>query len=296
MYCRMLPPSPFNDKGFNVDDRPRHHILRQNDGSSLLVKKPFRESSTENNNLGSRAKKIESLLDQLKKMKAPLPFTYSKLIAFQPPDELHYTYDEQVAVLNSEEILAHVETCVSKGNDPCILPLCEMTTRFFKTSKVSSSPMIRSKEKLKQIPTSVLVRLTKKQKKYLAQIHQSLPIQRALSQMENDKPPETFVHGDYRFNNILFRKKPDLPLLHIVDWEMAGRGPRVYDWGTLLVDYILVYLAHNVETKGKPSRIHWETIEQLMFLHLQELHRIYAKESKTLHQEYYQGLGVQLLL
>ncbi|OGQ48089.1 MAG: hypothetical protein A3H42_00940 [Deltaproteobacteria bacterium RIFCSPLOWO2_02_FULL_46_8] len=282
-----------------MEQRRKNKVISGNDGAPVLVKKLFKSSSTDGQYLPCDPQKIQSLLDQLKKTKNPLPFTYSKFITFHPPDEFHYTYEEQATPLDIEEIYSHAGTCISEGKDPCVLPLGVMATHFAginESDLLNSSPMIRLKEKLKQISTSVLVRLTKKQKKYLAQIHQSAPIQHALSQMEKDKPLETFIHGDYRFNNILFRKKSHLPLLHIVDWEMAGLGPRVYDWGTLLIDHILVYLVHNVESKGNSTQIHWSTVEQLMFLHLKELYRLYAGETKTLHREYYQWLGAQLLL
>lgn len=289
MCFDMLHSFIFDDKNPAMSENSiltKHRLVRQSDGSFILVKKISK----------GQTKRIQSFLDQLKGAKNSLCFTYPQLLTFHSPHELHYTYDEQVAMLSTEEIFAHAETCVLKGKDPCLLPLREIAIHFFKMGEFSSSRILCQKEKLQQISTSILVRLTKKQRKYLAQIHQCPHIQHALSCLGKTDSFERFIHGDYRFNNILFRKKPHTPLLHVVDWEFAGLGPRVYDWCTLLVDYILVYLVHNVETKGKPLRMHWNTVEQLMLLHLRKLYRLYPKEQKTLHQEYYQWLGVQLLL
>ena len=51
---------------------------------------------------------------------------------------------------------------------------------------------------------------------------------------ELTKPPHTFVHGDYRLDNLFFKTKDEHAPVTIVDWQISFRGRGGYDIGYFL--------------------------------------------------------------
>jgi len=59
-----------------------------------------------------------------------------------------------------------------------------------------------------------------------------------LAQWLRDKlpvsPAHTFIHGDYRLENVIFSPQPPARAIAIIDWEMATIGDPLLDLGSLL--------------------------------------------------------------
>lgn len=43
------------------------------------------------------------------------------------------------------------------------------------------------------------------------------------------QPPQTFLHGDFQTNNLLFRQNGALPELYVIDWQVCRRGRAMRD-------------------------------------------------------------------
>lgn len=184
-----------------------------------------------------------------------------------------------------DECCRHCSDAIQK-QDICIEPLKILAkSKIKKLQKLKSPFFKRHLQKLIAIAPEYLVSLAPVQRRYLAKIHGSGILQKELCSLASHSKQETIIHGDYRFANLLFRKKA--PLLHVIDWELSEIGPPVFDWSTLMADYIAVYLNHYFETRSHPTQLKWEQIEMLMRRHFMALSRS--------ARDYLQWIGVFLL-
>lgn len=279
----------------NLDNPPKahdHEIITIEGKQSALVKSSLLPPTETND----RANAIDLVLSKL--FKGPVSFTCSRLIEYRAPDKWLYTFDHSAAPYSITDIYNHIHSAVLNRCDPCIAPLIEICRLSKQVGPISEFPST-TPERIAQLTCltlSDIVHLTRKQREHVAQIHQNPIIREKISDLLQREVNPVFVHGDFRFVNILFRPPSQIHPLHIIDWAEAGIGPRVYDWATLMVDYILVYLSHFTESGQNPTQIHWDMIEELMGIHLNELHPLYENSNTTLAQEYYQWLGAILIL
>lgn len=222
-------------------------------------------------------------------------FSFTRFLDFTPPNNYRFSYDESAQQLS---IRAWHQHCVQCGtaDDPCLHPLIALAQADPQTrNQLPAQPALHQVETLSCLDVQRLSRLTKPQREKLSTIHQNTSIQLAIQSAIALSTEKTFIHGDYRLPHILFREEPAKPQLHIIDWEYGGLGPRVYDWSTLMADYITLTLTHYVETAGKPTELTWSQLEQCLRRHLATLRETFHTKPETLTREYFQWIGMLLL-
>ncbi|MDQ4119753.1 MAG: phosphotransferase [Actinomycetota bacterium] len=64
--------------------------------------------------------------------------------------------------------------------------------------------------------------------------------------------PDTTIHGDVRFANVLVRPSP--PSAHLVDWESAGRGDSTWDVAGAVQEYVTAGRPFPPADPGDPVR------------------------------------------
>lgn len=52
-----------------------------------------------------------------------------------------------------------------------------------------------------------------------------------------ESPPQTLVHGDYKIDNVIFTRTPEIDISGVVDWEMGTYGDPLTDLGWLLIHW-----------------------------------------------------------
>jgi tRNA A-37 threonylcarbamoyl transferase component Bud32 len=55
-----------------------------------------------------------------------------------------------------------------------------------------------------------------------------------LDELRSSWRPESLMHGDLKWNNVLIREKESVPDWYVIDWEMVDRGDPRWDLGTLI--------------------------------------------------------------
>jgi aminoglycoside phosphotransferase (APT) family kinase protein len=52
-----------------------------------------------------------------------------------------------------------------------------------------------------------------------------------------ESPPQTLVHGDYKIDNMIFTRTPEVGISGVLDWEMGTYGDPLTDLGWLLIHW-----------------------------------------------------------
>lgn len=246
-------------------------------------------------NYQKQCEHIDQFLDALTSNGSQNVFTVSRFLRSAPPDRFVFTFDQDARHLTIPQWQEHCVT-YQTAVDPCILPLCALATSAPSANLVPIRDVITKRHgALHCVPLTELSRLTFPQRRYLANVHADEDLRHHCANLLLTRGAEGVIHGDYRAPNILFRAEGHAPRLHIIDWEYCGIGPRVYDWSTLIAEYVTLYLCHYLETRGEPTQLHWSTIEQLLRQHYARLREVVTGNPETLAQEYLQWTGVILL-
>jgi len=269
--------------------------------NSLLIKtKKHFEYKFKNCSTTSQLKKqfqnITQFLDTISDEERNLNFMFTRFLCFVRPDQFHFSYDSDVKNLSIEEVYHHCKESIQFG-DPCAQALC-LLAKYKSHTLAKKLPQAYTQQVniLQCVDLDRLSTLTMPQREYLINIHQSEILQNALRQIFTEWTKKSVLHGDYRMPNILFRDDQKIPL-HVIDWELCGRGPRMYDWATLMVDYVTLYLCHYMETRGHPEKLSLTDIEKLLQQHFQLLQGCFPQERpQALAQEYLQWIGALLML
>lgn len=68
-----------------------------------------------------------------------------------------------------------------------------------------------------------------------------------------DRSAEHFVHGDFKPDNLLITRAPEVPAVHVIDWELAGCGDPVEDLAALSAGLFAVALQSRVAVTDSPT-------------------------------------------
>jgi len=86
--------------------------------------------------------------------------------------------------------------------------------------------------------------LERQLRRWRGQMELTLPLTRPLPELERigawlaeqrpESPPATLVHGDYKLDNVMFRRSSPARLVAILDWEMSTVGDPLADLGWMV--------------------------------------------------------------
>jgi aminoglycoside phosphotransferase (APT) family kinase protein len=112
---------------------------------------------------------------------------------------------------------------------------------------------------LPEPPHELLLDLSEAAQELVARLQASSPLCDALRRLADSGADSTLVHGDLRWDNCLAVAAPPSrrrTRVLLVDWELAGNGEAAFDVGTILGEYLRVWvISIPIVAPSDPARL-----------------------------------------